>query len=74
VIERHDEENGSISYEVWDHRPDTYRRLCSLNEWDDGGDLDDDLDIEKSTAKADAEMICCALNLLNGLQIPKERR
>jgi hypothetical protein len=66
VIERHDQEDGSITYEVWDHRPDTYRRLCSLNEWNDGGNLDDDLDIEKSTAKADAEMICRALNLLHG--------
>lgn len=66
VVERHDQEDGSITYEVWDHRPDSYRRLCSLNEWNDGGDLDDILDVELSTAKADAELIVRALNMLNG--------
>lgn len=53
VVERHDQEDGSITYEIWDHRPDTYRRLCSLNEWNDGGDEDAD-ERELSTAKAGA--------------------
>ena len=65
VVERYDQENGSITYEIWDLRPDSYRRLCSLNEWNDGGALDGD-ERELSTAKADAELICRALNILNG--------
>jgi hypothetical protein len=65
VVERHDQEDGSITYEIWDHRPETYRRLCSLNEWNDGGGEDDE-ERELSTAKADAELIVRALNLMNG--------
>jgi hypothetical protein len=65
VVERHDNDDGSISYEIWDHRPDTYRRLCSIHEWDDGGDVTDDGN-DISTAKDDAEMIVRALNLMNG--------
>jgi hypothetical protein len=65
VVERHDEEDGSITYEIWDYRPDTYRRLCSINEWDDGGDEDRE-GRELSTAKKDAKMIVDALNLMNG--------
>lgn len=65
VVERHDQDDGSITYEVWDQRPESYRRLCSLNEWNDGG-YEDDEERELSTAKADAELICRALNILNG--------
>jgi hypothetical protein len=65
VVERHDQEDGSITYEVWDYRPDTYRRLCSLNEWNDGGD-EDKQSRELSTAKNDADLIVRALNLMNG--------
>ncbi len=61
VVERHDQEDGSITYEIWDQRPDSYRRLCSINEWNDGGREDNDRDL--STAKADAELIVNALNL-----------
>jgi hypothetical protein len=61
-VERHDQENGSITYEIWDYRPKTYRRLCSLNEWSDGG-AEDDEERELSTAKDDAELIMRALNL-----------
>jgi len=64
-VERHDQDDGSITYEVWDKRPESYRRLCSLNEWDDGG-AEDNEGRELSTAKADAELICRALNILNG--------
>ena len=42
MVERHDQEDGSITYEIWDERPESYRRLCSLNEWNDGGAEDDD--------------------------------
>jgi len=65
VVERHDQEDGSITYEVWDSRPATYRRLCSINEWNDGGDEDDE-ERELSTAKADADMISTALNMVFG--------
>ncbi len=65
VVERHDQEDGSISYEIWDYRPDTYRRLCSLNEWNDGG-RENVRGLELSTAKEDAETIVRALNLMNG--------
>jgi hypothetical protein len=65
VVERYDQEDGSISYEIWDTRPDTYRRLCSINEWNDGGDEDAE-ERPLSTAKADAEMIVRALNRMSG--------
>jgi hypothetical protein len=65
MVERRDEDDGSITYEIWDHRPDTYRRLCSLNESNDGGS-EDKQGRELSTAKDDAEMIVRALNLMNG--------
>lgn len=65
VVERHDQDDGSITYEIWDTRLDAYRRLCSLNEWTDGGFEGED-GKERSTAKADAEMIARALNLMNG--------
>ena len=65
VVERHDQEDGSITYEIWDLRPDSYRRLCSLNEWDDGGKEDNE-ERHFSTAKDDAALIVRALNLMNG--------
>jgi hypothetical protein len=65
VVERHDQSDGSITYEIWDTRPDTFRRLCSINEWNDGG-TEDREGRELSTAKSDAELIVKALNLMNG--------
>ncbi len=53
VIERHDYESGGIGYEIWDKRPDTYRRLCALKE---------EPGRNRGQAKKDAEMIVCALN------------
>lgn len=70
TVERHDQEDGSITYEVWDNRPDTYRRLCSINDQNDSihcQDHDDQKDNKwKVNAKSDAEMIVHALNLMNG--------
>ena len=66
VVERHDWDNGSISYEIWDHRPDTYRRLCSINDEMDSNTFSDDDSRPENTAKSDAELICKALNILNG--------
>jgi hypothetical protein len=31
TIERHDQEDGSITYEIWDHKPPTCGRICSIN-------------------------------------------
>ena len=56
VVERKDWEDGSISYEIWDHRPETYRRLCSVYE---------DLGMKRGQAKQDAELIIRALNFMN---------
>lgn len=33
-VERHDQEDGSISYEVWDYNSATYRRLFTVNDSD----------------------------------------
>ena len=63
VVERHDQDDGSISYEIWDHRPDSYRRLCSLNDGCDSLTFSDDDERPQHTAKSDAEMIVRALNL-----------
>lgn len=31
-VERHDQEDGSITYEVWDYNPKTYRRMVETND------------------------------------------
>ena len=54
-VERYDQEDGSIHYEIWDHRPDTYRRLCTVCE---------DESPDRGEAKKDAELIVRALNML----------
>ena len=56
VVERQDWEDGSISYEIWDHRPETYRRLCSVYE---------DPGMKRGQTKQDAELIIRALNFMN---------
>jgi hypothetical protein len=66
VVERHDQDDGSISYEIWDHRPDSYRRLCSINDDNDSSQWSDDDQKPGHNAKSDAEMIVRALNLMNG--------
>lgn len=72
VVERHDNEDGSISYEIWDERPDTYRRVCAIHE----GFCDDDDDIEptdRGQAKRDANLIARALNLMEGSKPARQR-
>ena len=64
VVERHDEEDGSIAYEIWDTRPETYRRLCTVAE--DPAEDCDDCSSDRGRAKRDAELIVRALNLMNG--------
>jgi len=53
-VERQDQDDGSIGYEIWDARPDSYRYICQTN--DDGG--------RNGYAKFDAEQIARGLNLL----------
>ena len=64
VAERHDQEDGSIVYEIWDHRPSSYRRVCVCAE----GYCDEDVepDTNRGQAKVDADMIATALNRIYG--------
>lgn len=66
LVERHDQEDGSITYEVWDHRPESYRRLCSINEVYESRTYSDHDIRPRHSAKSDADMIVRALNLMNG--------
>lgn len=35
TVERHDQEDGTISYEIWSiNPPTTYHRIVTLNDWD----------------------------------------
>lgn len=54
VVLREDQDDGSITYEVFDERPDSYRFVCGIS---------DDLG-ENGYAKHDAEQIARGLNLL----------
>lgn len=54
VVQREDEDDGSIRYVIFDERPDSYRFVCATN--DDAG--------ANPSAKADADMIARGLNLL----------
>lgn len=59
VVERHDEEDGEIVYEVWDRRPSSYRRVSRHA---DG--FADDVSGGNPYAKHDADQVARALNLL----------
>lgn len=64
VVERHDQEDGSIVYDIWDSRPETARRLCICQE--DYVDEDDDMPSARGQTKKDADMIATALNMVFG--------
>lgn len=49
-LERHDNDDGSITWEIWDTEPNFYRRICSIN------------DDTNRHAMADARLIAKALN------------
>lgn len=53
-----DDDDGIIGYEIWDERPETYHRLCTV--YEDPGE-------DRGEAKRDAELIVRALNPLNGV-------
>ncbi len=61
VATRQDQDDGSISYEVFDERPESYRFVCATS--DDMG--------TNPIAKYDAEQIARGLNLL--VQYGKEQ-
>lgn len=52
-----DEGEDIIGYEIWDERPESYHRLCTV--YEDPGE-------DRGEAKRDAELIVRALNLMNG--------
>jgi hypothetical protein len=54
TAERQDHDDGSITYEVYDERPESYRFVCGCS--DDCG--------QNPYAKHDAEQIARGLNLL----------
>lgn len=54
VTTRQDQDDGSITYEVFDERPDSYRFVCGVSD-DCGGN---------PMAKHDAEQIARGLNML----------
>jgi hypothetical protein len=61
VVTRQDRDSGSIIYEIYDERPDSYRFVCATS--DDMG--------TNAYAKHDAEQIARGLNLL--VQYGKEQ-
>lgn len=61
-MERHDDEDGSINYEIWDYDPQKYRRVATVSER-----LTD-------TALTDARMIVNALNASRTTLSPAGRR
>ena len=66
VAERRDQEDGSIVYEIWDHRPDSYRRVCVCSEDYVNEDWEMDEPGDRGQTKKDADMIATALNMVFG--------
>lgn len=59
-IERHDQSDGSIAYEIWDTRPEFYRRLTTV--YENPVEECEDPDLDRGQAKKDADLIVMALN------------
>lgn len=55
VVTREDHDDGSISYDVYDERPESYRFVCGVSDFGGG---------KAGYAKFDAEQIARGLNLL----------
>lgn len=53
IVEREDQDDGSITYDIMDVRPESYRFVCGVSDF--GGN---------AYAKHDAEQIARGLNLL----------
>ena len=54
VVERHDQDDGTVNYEIWCHTAPTYHRVVTL------------IDHDNENAKADAELIARAVNRIRG--------
>jgi hypothetical protein len=61
VVQRNDNDDGSITYEIIDERPDSYRIVCFIPE--DNFDCEGD---GPGQAKRDAELVARALNFMHG--------
>ena len=61
VVRREDNDDGTITYEIYDDRPDSYRFICGVADYPGEGPY----------AKHDAEQIVRGLNLL--VQYGKEK-
>lgn len=60
VVQRNDNDDGSITYEIMDERPESYRIVCFVPE-----DEDEEGD-GRGQAKRDADLVAQALNFMNG--------
>ena len=67
VVERHDQEDGSIHYEIWDTRQASYRRLCTVTE--DPVEYEEPSE-DRGRAKKDADLIVRSLNFMHGDYLP----
>jgi hypothetical protein len=57
-VERHDDDDGNIIYEVWDYGPKTYHMICSISE------------VHCDNAKAEADFVALALgNAIGALMV-----
>lgn len=54
VVRRQDQEDGTITYEIYDERPDSYRFICGVADYPGEGPY----------AKHDAEQMVRGLNML----------
>lgn len=54
VVRRQDQDDGTITYEIYDERPDSYRFICGISDYPGEG----------AYAKHDAEQIVRGLNML----------
>ncbi len=54
VVRRQDHDDGEITYEIYDERPDTYRFICGVS----------DVPGEGGYAKHDADQMVRGLNML----------
>ncbi len=52
VVERHDQDDGQINYEIWCQSAPTYHRVVTLNDYDNEAARDDAKLIVKSVNEA----------------------
>jgi len=61
VVRKHDMPDGSIEWQIWDERPDTFGLVCLCPE--EHGMIHDE---DRGAAQRHANTIVRALNLMNG--------